>query len=89
VERASPEPGASHYVIERHAIRVVPGVSALLRPPRSDRNEMFVGVGDPIYNRADPRMLRPKPSAVASTREVPGSDSAPHHGNAEAVWERS
>ena len=77
VEGAAPEPGASHYVIERHAIRIVPGVSALLRPPRSDWNEMFVGVGDPIYNRADPRLVRPKPSAVSSTVEAWGADSAP------------
>ena len=75
VEGASPEPGASHYVIERHAIRIVPGVSALLRPPPSDWNERFVGVGDPIYNRADPRIVRAKPSAASSTVEAPEADS--------------
>jgi CHAT domain-containing protein len=78
VEGASPEPGASYYVIERHAIRIVPGVSALLRSPPSEWNEMFVGVGDPIYNRADPRLVQgPKPSAVSSTVEVSAADSAP------------
>jgi CHAT domain-containing protein/tetratricopeptide (TPR) repeat protein len=81
VEGASPEPGASHYVIERHAIRIVPGVSALLRPPPSEWNEMFVGVGDPIYNRADPRLAPSKPSAASSTAlstvEASGAGSVP------------
>ena len=77
VEGVSPEPGASHYVIERHAIRMVPGVSALLRSPRSDWNEMFVGVGDPIYNRADPRLAQSKPSAVSSMVEASGAASGP------------
>ena len=67
MEGASPDPGASHYVIERHAIRIVPGVSALLRPPPAEWNELFVGVGDPIYNRADPRLAPSKPSTVSST----------------------
>jgi hypothetical protein len=63
--------------IERHAIRIVPGVSALLRPPPADLNEMFVGVGDPIYNRADPRLTRVKRTAASSTVEASGVDSAP------------
>lgn len=77
VEGASLDPAAGHYLIERHAIRIVPGVSALLRSPTSDLNEMFVGVGDPIYNRADPRLVRSNPSAVSSIVETPAADSAP------------
>jgi CHAT domain-containing protein len=76
VEGASAEPSALQYVIERHAIRIVPGVSALLRSPPSEWNEMFVGVGDPIYNRADPRLERNKAAAESSTGEAPGADSA-------------
>jgi len=76
VEGASLEPGDAHYVIERHAIRIVPGLSALLRSPTSDWNEMFVGIGDPIYNRADPRLVRSKPSAGSSPAKAPGADPA-------------
>lgn len=76
VEGASLEPGDAHYVIERHAIRIVPGLSALLRSPTSDWNEMFVGIGDPVYNRADPRLVRSKPSAGSSPAKAPGADPA-------------
>ena len=44
---------------------------------RRSWNEMFVGVGDPIYNRADPRLVRSKPSAVSSTVEASGANPAP------------
>ena len=76
VEGGPPESGQPHYVIERHAIRIVPGVSALLRSPASGLRNAFVGVGDPIYNRADPRAVRPQSSAVpnsAPTRGVSGT----------------
>lgn len=59
--------GVQTYVIQRHAIRIVPGILSLLRSSPPDSNELFVGVGDPIYNRADPRRPRATPSvAVAS-----------------------
>ena len=76
VEGRSPQPGAPHYVIERHAIRIVPGVSALLRSSASGLNRMFVGVGDPIYNRADPRLVRPKGSAVSSSVQASRAGAA-------------
>ena len=63
----STQAAAPGYLIERHTIRIVPGVSALLRPPRLDWNEIFVGVGDPIYNRADPRLEPAKRSVVTAT----------------------
>jgi CHAT domain-containing protein len=53
VQTSTTEP--RQYLIERHAIRIVPGISALFRSPPAESNEFFVGVGDPIYNRADPR----------------------------------
>jgi CHAT domain-containing protein/tetratricopeptide (TPR) repeat protein len=44
------------YLIERHAIQIVPGVSVLFNKPKSRLNELIVGLGDPIYNRADQRL---------------------------------
>jgi len=55
VETSKSQPGFSHYVVERHAVRVVPGISVLLDATDSDWNGPVVGLGDPIYNRADPR----------------------------------
>jgi CHAT domain-containing protein len=45
------------YLVDRHSIQTVPGALLLGAPaerPRAFRGE-FVGVGDPIYNAADPR----------------------------------
>jgi CHAT domain-containing protein len=59
VEGFKPPPsGIPQYVVERHAIQVVPGISALFVTPDSDKNGPVVGLGDPIYNRADPRLAR-------------------------------
>jgi CHAT domain-containing protein len=50
------------YVAERHTIQVIPGAGYWLES--SERNAgirasgLFVGVGDPIYNTADPRAKR-------------------------------
>jgi CHAT domain-containing protein len=44
------------YTVERHSLQVVPGVLLLSRTSGSDRQGgAFLGVGDPIYNVADPR----------------------------------
>jgi tetratricopeptide (TPR) repeat protein len=51
----SPKSGSVHFVVERHAVRIVPGISALLGATTSDWNGPVVGLGDPVYNRADPR----------------------------------
>ena len=51
-------PSKQEYVIERHAIRMVPGFSALIRSPHPEPDEVFVGVGDAVYNRADARWPR-------------------------------
>jgi len=57
------------YVVERHATEVIPGAGYWLeasshRDPRQT-SHVFVGIGDPIYNTADPRavQLRPLPKA--------------------------
>ena len=76
VERAPPGRGTPQYVIEQHAIKIVPGVLALLRPPSSNLSDMFVGIGDPIYNRADPRLARSKLSAGSSPVAPPAAGSA-------------
>ena len=50
----------------------MPGAFALLRTPASALSGTFVGVGDPIYNLADPRRARTKASpASARTESTP------------------
>jgi CHAT domain-containing protein len=44
------------YVVERHAVRTVTGISALSPGTAPVENAVVVGVGDPIYNRADGRL---------------------------------
>jgi CHAT domain-containing protein len=56
VEGSKSQPGVFQYVVEQHAVRVVPGISALFGITDSDSNGPVVGLGDPIYNRADPRL---------------------------------
>jgi len=56
LESAQP---TSVYVVERHTTEVIPGAGYWLessgRPRGSRLSPVFVGVGDPIYNTADPR----------------------------------
>jgi len=63
VESPGPRPA---YLVETHTIEVIPGagywVDSLARPWRRD-SRMLVGVGDPIYNMADPRAAG-RPAAV-------------------------
>jgi tetratricopeptide (TPR) repeat protein len=62
------------YLIERRSLRVTTGIPALLRPAATGSTGTFVGLGDPIYNRADPRR-QPKTagSAVLELPRLPGS----------------
>ena len=61
------------YLIERHAIRIVPGISALVRSPPPETAEFFVGLGDPVYNRADSRWPGARqPLARAAANASPG-----------------
>jgi CHAT domain-containing protein/tetratricopeptide (TPR) repeat protein len=43
------------YLVEDHALQITPGVWSLLRAPAPTTSGPFVGLGDPIYNSADPR----------------------------------
>lgn len=53
------------YLVERHSLQIVPGALSLVRTSenadrgaRSPSNRRFLGVGDPVYNTADPRWRR-------------------------------
>lgn len=69
VEEGGPRPV---YVAERHVTEVIPGLGYWLESAgrRRDHAELsarlsplFVGIGDPVYNAADPRFTRrPRPS---------------------------
>ncbi len=47
--------GKPVYLVEAHSTRVVPSALMLQKPARPSWDGPFVGVGDPIYNTADPR----------------------------------
>lgn len=48
--------GRPRYLVESHSIRILPAALALLEPKREkEPGGLFVGLADPIYNRADPR----------------------------------
>jgi CHAT domain-containing protein len=46
------------YLVEEHALEVIPGALLLSRRGiKPDADGWFLGVGDPIYNPADPRLM--------------------------------
>lgn len=47
--------GGSTLLIERHALQIVPNLSLLTKRGGPQRQGVFLAVGDPIYNTADPR----------------------------------
>lgn len=53
--------GAPGYLVERHSLRLVPSAAMLLAGRGETWRGPLVAVGDPIYNRADPRW-RGRPS---------------------------
>jgi CHAT domain-containing protein len=64
--------GNTEYLVERHSLQTVPGallLSASAGPEiqGGHRRGEFLGVGDPVYNRADPRWRGP-----AAKREARG-----------------
>jgi CHAT domain-containing protein/tetratricopeptide (TPR) repeat protein len=79
VEGSKQQRGPPLYIVEHHAIQVVPGVSALFRSIDPDMNGPIVGLGDPIYNRADVRFQRQQAQGPRSGdgRSAP-SPTAPH-----------
>ena len=58
VQAIHPPEDTPLYVVEGHAIHVVPGISSLFRTTGSDLDGPVIAVGDPIYNRADARLRR-------------------------------
>jgi CHAT domain-containing protein len=63
--------GTPVYVATRHRVELIPGVGYWLeagQQPEAPLSALFVGVGDPIYNRADARITnmpsRTSPSLV-------------------------
>jgi CHAT domain-containing protein len=46
------------YLVERHATRVIPTVLLRSPAPQPSPADSFLGVGDPVYNPADPRWPR-------------------------------
>jgi CHAT domain-containing protein len=64
--------GNTEYLVERHSLQTVPGAlllsaSADLETQGGHRRGEFLGVGDPIYNQADPRWR-----GLASTHQARG-----------------
>ena len=60
LEDSSRQPPA--YLVERHVLEVVPGAGYWLESqnrPRVNFQASFLGIGDPIYNTADPRLPEP------------------------------
>jgi tetratricopeptide (TPR) repeat protein len=71
-ERTPSDSALPSYVVERHAVRIVSGTSTLTDSVARLASNTVVGLGDPIYNRADTRLPRPPfPSARSGTREQP------------------
>ncbi len=70
--------GNTEYLVERHSLQTVPG--ALLLSASADRARQrgeFLGVGDPIYNQADPRwrgLVSKRPSRGQLQRLVGSAD---------------
>jgi tetratricopeptide (TPR) repeat protein len=61
-------------VAERHVVETIPGagywVEALNRV-RAPSTPLFVGIGDPIYNAADPRLPMPSRAGTNATLSLP------------------
>jgi CHAT domain-containing protein len=73
VEGSKPRSDTPVFVVERHAIQVVPGVSALFPTAAPECDGPVVGLADPIYNRADPRLPHRPSTGGSSPGRQPGS----------------
>jgi CHAT domain-containing protein len=55
-------PARTRFMVERHSLEVIPGVAYWLArdeaPAPRTGMPLFLGIGDPIYNSADPRLPR-------------------------------
>ncbi len=57
LSEADPKTGRLRYLVERHSVEIVTGAQALLAKPTAGKGSgEFVGIGDAIYNPADPRV---------------------------------
>jgi CHAT domain-containing protein len=59
------------YVVEHHAIKLVTGVSGNSETPAANLSRDIVGLGDPIYNRADPRLPRSALDSASADARLP------------------
>lgn len=84
---ALPAGAEGRYLVIEKSIRIVPGAWTEYQPVKGV-SEKFVGVADPIYNRADPRwQARPRgPAGHRMLARLPGS--AQEIRNAAAAWGR-
>jgi tetratricopeptide (TPR) repeat protein len=64
-------PDGGQYLIERRSLRMTTGTSALLRPAAAGWSDAFVGIGDPVYNRADRRGPRTAEKDTGAPFELP------------------
>src|SRR5262249_51299443 len=58
IEKQDNVTGTSVYVANHHIVELIPSVAYWVESsshPRAQLSPLFVGVGDPIYNRADAR----------------------------------
>lgn len=53
---------AEQYLVHQHAMRMVTGFRSTSASARTGSPRRFLGIGDPIYNRADPRLDRRRAS---------------------------
>lgn len=57
------------FMVERRSVEIIPGVAYWLArdgaPVTHPNTPLFLGIGDPIYNSADPRL--PKPARAAAS----------------------
>jgi CHAT domain-containing protein/tetratricopeptide (TPR) repeat protein len=75
VEQMKPDSGGPVYVVERHSVRIVPGIPVLSEGAAPEVSSEVVGLGDPIYNRADQRLPREAAGAAPAMElaRLPGT----------------
>ncbi len=63
--------GRRRYLVEDHAVRLVPGLWMYGERQQPAWDGPALAVGDPVYNRADSRFLKPSLAGSASGPELP------------------
>jgi hypothetical protein len=71
--------GSATYLVEHRSLLSAPSIATLASEPQpATTHPTFVGIADPIYNSADPRLLSGSRPSLTSTFELarlPGSQS--------------